>query len=85
MTEETKKKMAIVVIHGIGEQQPFEALGKFANKFQEEYRTKRSEVTLEHNLVWFENCGESCIVYPRHKTSSAVHRRWPACISLPTY
>jgi|GEM_PF-4941714 len=69
----TQKKMAIVVIHGIGEQKPFETLDSFVKKFAEEYNFKRSKVTLKHNLVWFENWGESCIsLIPEDKTYKQI-------------
>ena len=55
------KKMSIVVIHGIGEQKPFETLDAFAQGLEKEYRSKGVNVTLKHDLVWFGEWGESCI------------------------
>jgi hypothetical protein len=55
------KKMAIVVIHGIGEQNPFETLDAFAQGLEKEYRSKGVNVTLKHDLFWFGDWGESCI------------------------
>jgi hypothetical protein len=56
------RKTAIVIIHGIGEQKPFETLDSFirplAQSYQEQAKTK---MTLQHNLVWFNNWGESCL------------------------
>ena len=57
------KKMAIVVIHGIGEQKPFETLDAFAQGLEKEYGARGVNVTLKHDLVWFGDWGESCISF----------------------
>jgi hypothetical protein len=52
MTEETKKKIAIVVIHGIGEQQHFETMGKFVKEFRAAYEEcTKKKIDLKHNIV----------------------------------
>lgn len=62
MVETTKKKMAIVVIHGIGEQKPFETLDAFALGLRTEYQNMiNSQISLEHNIIWCKDWGESYI------------------------
>ena len=43
-------KTAILVIHGIGEQNPFDTLDAFAGGFVRVYQTQETDVTVQHRL-----------------------------------
>ena len=74
------KKMAIVVIHGMGEQKPFETLDAFAQGLEKEYHARGIKAALKHDLVWFGGWGESCIsLIPedgRHKQIDIFEYYW---------
>lgn len=56
------KKTAVVVIHGIGEQKPFETLDAFVRPLAKSFESIAGiKVRLRHDLIWFVNWGESCI------------------------
>ena len=52
------KKTAIVVIHGIGEQKPFETLDAFVRPLA---KAIARNIRCQHDLIWFKEWGESCI------------------------
>jgi len=62
-----KKKIGILVIHGIGEQEPFETLDAFANTFLKQYLTsvknkfQQAEIHKKHILKKFSDKIESCV------------------------
>ncbi|MCK4860027.1 MAG: hypothetical protein KAS87_05670 [Candidatus Omnitrophica bacterium] len=61
------KKTAILVIHGIGEQEPFETLDNFVRPFADSYlkqiRTNYPDASIQkrHSLKQFPNWIESCV------------------------
>ncbi len=69
------KKMAIVVIHGIGEQKPFETLDSFAKGLERSYHARGTKITLKHDLLWFDGWGESCISFKPDTSSSSNYER----------
>ncbi len=46
----TARRVAILVIHGIGEQQPYEALDAFGRGLAEQFKIRAGQ--LEHHLAW---------------------------------
>lgn len=63
-------RAALLVIHGIGEQKPYEALGAFGQGLAARFRIEASQ--LEHHLVWREGKAHSLVRLP---LPSAAARR----------
>jgi hypothetical protein len=55
-------RAAVLVIHGIGEQKPYEALGAFGQGLAEHFGTKANQ--LSHHLVWREGKAHSVVRLP---------------------
>ena len=58
----TSGRAALLVIHGIGEQKPYEALGAFGQGFAEHFGTKANQIS--HHLVWREGKAHSLVRLP---------------------
>lgn len=55
-------KKAILIIHGIGEQKPFETIDAFVRPFSEICnKTFKNKITLYHDFIKFNDWNESCI------------------------
>lgn len=58
----TSGRAALLVIHGIGEQKPYEALGAFGQGLAEHFGIKANQ--LSHHLVWREGKAHSLVRLP---------------------
>lgn len=56
-----RQKIAILVIHGIGEQEPFETLDAFAKPFIQLYQHKEVALRKRHELKKMSDWVESCV------------------------